>query len=247
MSSLLYFVPDKKAGLSANEIREIGLDYALDGPVHQQTVSDGPGGVGVVLADARHCDPGRVRYVADEQEWLKIPAGWLGRWKGETMEPSDLIRAKPLDGHFVELADGRQWLCPVARTHVIQQDKVRWEHALPVCVGMDENRRWSPGEVVPQYRRLWEISLAWWDAKMSATAPDAEVGDTIRMDFEGIHTIAAECLAVNYRLGSDEISLLGLFDTDSARKILDALIDLPTVIALGEELEKKTASRQADG
>jgi hypothetical protein len=245
MASLLYFVPNRQTGLSAEELRAIGLGHALDGSVHQQTVSAGPGGNGgVVLADGQHCDPARVRYVPAEQDWVETPFGSLGRWKSDAIGPADLIRDKPLNGHFVELADGKKWLCPVARTHGTEAGAVCWYHSLPRSVSMGTNRKWKPGTVVPRYRRLWEICQAWWDVRAASavTAQTAELGDTIRFDFDGLHESAVECLATNYRLGPDEISVLGLFDSGSARAILDALIDMPALIALTEELEKKTES-----
>jgi hypothetical protein len=201
----------------------------------------------VILAAAESCEPGRLRYAPDEQEWLEGAGFWVGRWKAEIIGPADLIRRKPLDGHFLELADGAEWLCPVARSHVIEGGAVRWRHKLPRRVGLGADRKWLPGEVLPRYRRLWDLALAWWDARLVSAQANANVGETIRFDFDGLYGAAAECLAANYRLGPDEISMLGLFDSDSARKILDALIDLPTITALREELEKKTASPPADG
>jgi hypothetical protein len=244
MSAFLYFIPNRQAGLSAEELRKAGLGHALDGPVHQQHVeAGGPGGSGgVVAADAEHCEPGRVRYIPAEQDWVETAIGWIGRWKGMAIGPADLMRPKPLDGHFVELADGRKWLCPIARSHVLEDGGIRWRHTFPQTVSLGEDRKWRPGDVVSRFRRLWDLSLAWWDVRADAASTTAEVGETVRFDFDGLHASAAECLAANYRIGAEEISLLGLFDSDSARKILDALIDLPTVVKLTEEMEKKTAS-----
>ena len=242
MPSFLYYVPKREAGLGANELKALGLCHALDGAVTQQhLMMGGPdGGGGLLLADAEHCDPARVTYAADKQEWLELPGFWLGRWTDEAIAPNDLLRRKPLDGHFVELADGRKWLCPVARTHALEPAGVRWYHALPFNVSMGPDRKWKPGGVVPRYKRLWEINLAWWDAREGAAATAGAVGDTIQFDFDGLYSTAADCLAANYRVGPDEISMLGLFDSGSARKILDALIDLPTIVKLQAELEKKT-------
>lgn len=244
MSSFLYFLSNRDAGLSPEEIKAAGLGYALAGPVHQQHLTgNGPGGVGgTLLASADHCDASRVRYVPAEQEWIETANGWLGRWKADTIGPRDLLQPKPLDGHFVELADGNRWLCPVARTHGIEGSAIRWYHALPQTVAIGPDRKWKPGDVVPRYRRLWALNEAWWDVQLAVAYRSAGIGDTITFDFEGLYSSAAECLAVNYRLGPDEISLLGLFDSDSARKILDALIDVPSVVALSAELEKKTDS-----
>jgi len=242
MAGFLYFIPDREAGLSADGLRAAGLGYALDGAVHQQhLLSGGPNGRGgIVLADAEHCDPARVRYVAEDQEWIESGTNWIGRWKDDKIGPDDLARVKTVPGHYVELADGNPWLCPAARLHAIEAGAVRWRHVLPRGVVRGPDKKWQAGAVVPRYRRLWEIGLAWWDVRMAALPPDAKVGDTITFDFDGSNESAVECLAANYRIGPEEVSLLGIFDSDSARSILDALIDLPTVIALTNELQKKT-------
>jgi hypothetical protein len=244
MGGFLYFVPDRDAGLGPQELRAAGLSYALDAEVHQQHIASGglDGRGGVVLADAGHCEPASVRYAASEQEWVEVPTGWLGRYSGQAIGPDDLMRTKPLDGHLVELADGRKWLCPLAKLHVIEGDQVRWHHAFPRGVRRGRDKKWQSGEVVPRYRRLWQLALAWWDVRLASAPENAEIGQTIQFDFDGLHDAAVECLAANYRLGPDEVCLLGLFDSDSARKILDALIDLPNLVALNAELQKKTES-----
>jgi hypothetical protein len=250
MAGFLYFVPDRKSGLSAKELCEVGLGYALDGSVHQQQLdTNGPGGSGgVVMASAEHCAPSRVRYVPAEQEWIKADGYWIGQWKDEKIGPADLLRRELLDGHFVELADGQKWLCPIARSHGLEGDSIRWYHnRLPRSVAIGSDRKWHRGEVIPRYRRLWQLNLSWWDVRVASVPADSAVGDMITFDFDGLHESAAECLAVNYRLGPDEISLLGLFDSESARKILDALIDMPTLVRLDEELQKKTENTAAGG
>ncbi len=50
--------------------------------------------------------------------------------------------------------------------------------------------------------------------------------------------VAIDVLAVNYRIGPAEASLLGILSAGISREILDALVDRPT---LEKWLEKKTA------
>ena len=165
----------------------------------------------------------------------------VGHWQAAAVRPADLLRDKPLAGHLVELADGYEWLSPMARSHAEESARIVWRHALPRGVALNpfekdqEQRKWQPGPVLPRYRRLWDLGLAWWDVRMAA-------GTDARFDFNGLYAAAAECLSANYRLGPDEITLLGLFDSDSAESILDALIDLPGLAALSAELQKKTAA-----
>jgi hypothetical protein len=250
MPSFLYFIPGRHAGLSPKDLAAVGLAYAFDGPISQQDLlpGGGPNGTGgMLLAPGDHCLPNRLSYQPAEQEWVEQAGFWLGRWKGETITPADLLRRKPLDGHAVELADGQSWLCPMARSHLDEGGVARWQHTLPCGVALGEDRKWHPGGPVPRYRRLWQICESWWNVRMASAASLPEGAKTVSFDFDGAYAAACECLAANYRLGPDEASLLGLFDSDSARNILDALIDMPGLIALSQEMEKKTDSRQAGG
>jgi hypothetical protein len=236
MGCFLYFVPDRSAGLSNKEISDIGLGYALDGTIHQQGLSGaGPGGLrGVLLACG--CDPSMVRYADSEQQWYETPFGyWIGLWIKDRPNSAALARDSQLDGHYVVLADGDVWLAPMARKYLADG----WYHVLPRTVKLGPERKWEKGDVVAKYKRLWDNGQAWWDARLAAVPVESQAGDDIRIDFDCAVTLAVESLSENYRIGQDEVSILGLFDSTSAKEILDALIDFPGLLAL-MEAEKKT-------
>ena len=83
--------------------------------------------------------------------------------------------------------------------------------------------------VRPAYRELWE-----------RTAPVADFffSDT-SLEFEVMATLAVDALALNYRLGKFEASLLGLLDTQNVQHVLAAMIDLERIRTYLDERKKK--------
>lgn len=243
MSCFLYFL-HAGGGVGLADFEAAGIGYAWPDQRTKRETLKGPGGTaqGVVVADAR-LPADRVGFWPDRQTWSKVPGStaWCGYYTDEPPTPEELLRAEPLPGHRVELADGRPWLVPVARG--VAEDG--WYHTLPRQSVLDESGQWTRGDVVAKYGRLWETACQWWDALNAATVESA--GDAARLvfDFAGIHDAAVVALSANYRLGRIEAALLGIFDDRCVRRVLDALVDWPTL----EEFAKKKieADRQAAG
>jgi hypothetical protein len=237
MAGFLYFIPGASAGLDAKAIAAARLAGVLcEGPIVQQHTLRGPGGGPGVVA-AVSSEPSSVRFAPDRQQWQQAGGYWIGI-EEPAPGPEELARKKQLDGHLLELGDGQKWLCPAARFHVLDGGEIRWQRALPRKMQWIDGR-WQPGPVVPSCAALWETAAAWWNLRMEVASAQTAAEP---WDDDRVHNAAAGCLAANYRLGPAEISRLGLFESDTARDVLDALVDLPTVLALGAELQKKTAS-----
>jgi hypothetical protein len=225
------------------------LASRFEAGMHQQQVLRGPDNDrGTLICDKDRLDAQRLKYRPQEQTWRLVgaagrPAYWIGTINGEEPTPEDLVRRKTIPGHEVELADGRSWLCPVARGQAAQDGRLVWYHTLPRTIVLDEDsdRQWTEGRVVPRYARLWELAGHYWQARLGSAIADAEPGREVSFDFQGAAAAAVECLAVNYRVTNVEVSALGILDTEAPRKILDALIDWPTLVKLSAELQKKTA------
>ncbi len=238
MGGYLYYVP----GASDADPRAAGLKYAFDGRSPTRCpVTRGPDGdAGVVLS----CDDAlRVRYVPGEQEWGPVPGtgAWVGYWRDRLPGPQDLARTDLLDGHAITLLDGREWIVPIARKVLVEGGEiVAWPTALPCAVRLDDAGKWQIGDVVPRYRWLWEIAGRWLDARFGATETD----DGISYDFDSLFDEAALVLQANYRIGRAEASLAGLFETATAKRVLDLLIDVPTFEAV---LKKKRAAGPSSG
>jgi len=243
MATFLYYAAESFAPAI-----EKHLASRLDGGQHQQAVLRGPDGQnGTLLAAADRIDPTKVKYRPAEQTWHLVdaagrPAYWIGTINGEEPRGEDLARKKTLPGHLVELGDGRTWLCPVARGQAAEDGRLVWYHTLPrsIVLAPQSDREWEHGPVVPRYARLWQLAGQYWQARAGSASPDAIAGDDVTFDFQNAAAAAVECLAANYRVSAVEVSLLGLLDTEAPRKVLDSLIDWPTLVRLAGELQKKT-------
>jgi hypothetical protein len=176
MGTFLYFLPGLEAGIDDPDIGRLGLSHAFEAGVHQQHVSGrGPsGGAGLLVAAADRLDLARLKYVPAEQHWeqahfppspsLRVSASprensiWIGHWVGELPRPADLARTKTVSGHWLDLGDGWAWLCPVARGMAVQEGELRYYHTLPRQERLAGPGKWAAGEVVPRYRRLWDLA-----------------------------------------------------------------------------------------
>ena len=244
MGCFLYFIPGAGAGVGLTDFERAGIGSAWPAERTKRETLQGPigQGQGVVVADSR-LGESRVGVFPDRQTWHKVPGStaWCGYYSEDPPTPDDLLRADPLPGHRVTLADGRPWLVPVARG--VAEDG--WYHTLPRLSTLDESGDWTPGDVVPRYRELWETACKWWDAINEAQVEPTAEGARLTLDFAGIHDAAVVALAANYRVGRTEAAVLGLFDDRCVRDVLDALIDGPTLIEFAKK--KIEADRQAAG
>lgn len=240
MAGFLHFVECDTADAQAlgdgtirarRALRDAGLgDQYGDSVPITVTGGAGPGGrTGVIVANSRTVDAARVRYTPETQTWLKRPGsgGYCGFFNGDPPTPEDLARDNPLDGHWVELTDGRQWLCPVARAYHEQDDKLAWSLALPHQAGIDEKGNWVRTAVVPRFKDLWEAAERWFAALTCGEESDESVSVT----FENLYDSALLALRTNYRLDKAEVALLGLFDDRTAANVMNALVDWPTLVA----------------
>lgn len=231
MRSFLYFVPNKNT-LTPDEAAALGLAYALDGSIEcRQVTGSGPAGQqGVVCVHAEKYDAGQLAYYPKTQEWRQIPGSevWVGHAKGELPGPEDLARTKQLDGQRVELADGRAWIVPVARSYsesnIAGDAELYWGVNLPQKLQLAADGRWVTSGVVEKYAALWELAEAWNRCRFQQMTAD----DIQRFNVQGQIDATVLVLQANYRLGRVEASLLGLFTDDLVLAVLDALIDLHT-------------------
>jgi len=251
MSGFLYYVPGhERPTVTAEELRERGIDYAFDGRWTAAAVRGGPDEQhGSIIADQQRVAAERIGYYPQQQTWRRIPASalWIGYYTAERPGPADLIRPEPLEGHLVTLGDGRAWMAPIARAWFeIEQpeEHLVWFCKLPEAVTLDDEGNWASGAVVAQYRPLWEIAERWWDAINGADLHVQDKPQRVRFDFEGINDAALLALGTNYRLGRVEVDVLGLFTDQTVHAVLGALIDWPT---MEQFLKKKLKTSAAGG
>lgn len=235
MSGFFYYLSGQRA-IKAAKADALGLSYARDGggPSHAG-INPGPDekvGVVFAFADARGNTPPLALAGAPSVRWMEQPGNpelWLGYEPSDPPGPTDLARREQRPGHPVTLTDGHEWIVPVARL-------LDGQPALPRRLSWD-GQAWTPGEVLDRYTDLFAAACRVWDALMEA----GEVTLDESCD------VAATALAVNYRIGPAEISLLGLFDTDSHAAIIRAMIDWPAVEALKKKLDSGELSLEPGG
>lgn len=242
MSGLLYFIPGATPAVTIGAILGHGLGYAFSSPGDFTPCgcSSGPGeaGGGVVIADSRHTE--RIGFYPDEQIWQAIPnsAAWVGMYPDDRPAPADLQRAAFLDGHFVRLEDGHEWLIPVARgVGEIDGELVPYDK-LPHAVGVDGDGNWSRNGAISKYERLWKIALRWWDELqrgLDGQVIEAGKDVGIDMDFNDVADGAVEALTTNYRLHKAEVALLGLLSDRVMYEVLHAVVDMPTIQAFAKK------------
>jgi hypothetical protein len=253
MGRFLYFLPGM-TGLPqrADVLRDFpGLDYAFPaGAQFNVCTTSGPKNIGGVLAAAG--DGHGLRYLETEQEWQPItaivgPVGsdpesmeagahgqpWIGWDRKAKPLPEDLQReGMSLDGKPVLLADGHNWTVPIVRL-------INGDTRLPCVLGLDAKGRVTK-RVRPEYQVLFALAGNIFDAEASLAV---EHGHGI----EDLYVLGTLALQVNYRIGSDEVSILGLLDTENVKKIADVLLDGENLRKLLEEWRSKKNAGTAPG
>lgn len=243
MGAFLYFLPDvQAAGLEV--IERFGLTDRL--PPGSTTwvgiTGAGPEGKrGVMVAYQPPGEHVRLGYYADEQCWHRAPrADYLvGWWTEDPPTPTGLQRIDGLAGHAVQLGDEQEWIVPVA---VLCEGGNNLEQALTLG---------DAGELVAnvagKHARIWEHALRVRDNAFIGMGL-RERGDVPELTEREEWDYAVEALALNYRVGAPEVSLLHLLTTTTMRAVLMAVVDVPTMQRIGEALlasEKKTATTPA--
>lgn len=235
MGQFIYWIPGQTA--KDSQIIELGLAYALMGlPLRGKTqmMGHGPdGGRGHLVAAYDH----DLAYHPETQTWRQIPGSpvWIGYTNGDIPTRDDLARPELIAGDPVTLADGREWIVPIARAWTEEDGELRWLHRLPRLLGMGDDGQWTEGRVVERFARIWKIAVLWEKirGRDKPLDPDDELEAAVYADDIDDFTVndivgaAAGVLKENYRIGPVEASILGLFTSDAAQQILDTTIDFP--------------------
>jgi len=245
MSCPLYFFPRTRADevtqadrfkLGFLEKRGVAPAFAGIESVSQQAslfecTGKGPGGgTGMFLTVVPNgVAPLRLGHYPEFQIWAERPAGadcWVAIDREHPPQPHELAIGQP-KGHSVKLGDGNTWTVPIIRSPQGGRSQ------LPSDFIYDGN---GNPQIVrdPATDRLWELAGEVWDHTVDrANHPLMPAGSVMEL--------ALGSLAMNYRVGRVEATLLRLFGSANWEKVMEAVLDWPAV----EEMlivQKKTAS-----
>jgi hypothetical protein len=177
-----------------------------------------------------------------QRTWTQLPGKecWMGVEIGRPVTPKDLARKAQTPGYVLPLADGKQWHCPALRN-------VSHVHKLN---GLGQYER----TVAPEYTDLWDMSQEYAGQFFQAVdmldaAKRNGINSPTHVDFtcEESFAFCCQCLALNYRVTPEIVSVLGLIDDDAMRNIIKSAIDLPVLLDFSEKKKAPSSSPLADG
>lgn len=239
MSAFLYYLP----GSPTNDDFKAARGYALVAGIARTQCSRGPdGAAGTIAADPALIDPAQIKFQAAGQIWKKCPlrAGFVGYWKDNPPAEARLRREPLLAGHTVT-AGGQDWTIPAARQYEEDADGYLISFSpVPRTLTLDAAGKWTPGDVTPRFRELWQLAGAFLDAEDQAVAeapPDKKI---VSFHFEQLDAFAEAAWTANYRVSPIELDLLGVYDHNSRQAVVDAVLDRDTWARL---LKKKLAEQ----
>jgi len=232
MRRFLYFLPGVP-GANKQMLQDRGLlnRFTTHGGTlieHAVTqVLSGPdGGGGCIVAAGGYppvCEPGKQLWMQGEKFWAGV----------ETLAPGpdDLIRDIVMAGYEIVLGDNNLWRVPLIRRWDVDQGG--HVSALPKSVrnvvGADGSNMGALA-INPNYVHLDKIAdRVWLNFIENRTVP---MGEAL--------AICAALLGVGYRLGAEEIGLLGLVDEELMVKLAGLCLDAPVI-------EAQVAKRSYEG
>jgi hypothetical protein len=170
-----------------------------------------------------------LAYTPETQTWQRVPSPngqgqlYIGIDNKDRLIPADVERKEIRMGHKVEMG-GHTWEIPVVRLLSGGTNLPRRR-----VLNDDGSRRW---EVEEQYRDLCDMAAKAWDWRQGNE----------RMMYDEIDVLCGRALEINYRIGMQEAILLGLFTDKTMLAIVDALLDVPTLMAMADAESKKNGT-----
>lgn len=221
---MLVYVPNTSEVNPLETLRRVGLYELHDdglGCMGAAVNAHGPDGGGGALIGW----PGRGETLAmnlERQEWHAVkPHGdlaagraWIGWDKSNPPGPETLRRQKQLGGDLLRLADGCDWLVPVASQ-------------APKKMGIDDLGHVA-AVMAPQYQPFFQMAF-------DALASYVQSNGTVLCPYEESFDVCVRILAMNYRMTRDLANALGLIDSRSLWTIPATTIEAAALVDLTQK------------
>ena len=232
MSGFLYFLPAAtQGGVDFATLKKYGLAHIVDTPkqelIHRGCL--GPENIqGVIVGAADRWDFGDVKN-SDAITWKRFPkvvgpeglSPWLGYVEANGLPvTSELARSIQLPGEPLSLADGNEWLVPIARD-------IEGNCKLPMAIDLDEETgEWVLSKVRAEYSKIWNHAIGYYTALTVAALAAREANEpTFKFDIPDGEALVVDALATNYRVSARELATLGVLSTGMVQAVADVLCD----------------------
>jgi len=252
MASPVYFFPGVRESavvqanrLRASFLRERGVAAAFAGitDVRAQTScyelpGRGPGGQAGLVLQVVAPRPGveppvNIGYAGEvSQAWHERPAGcdcWVGIDKTWPPTPAELAIGTPT-GYPLELGDGQTWKVPIVRSVQPERSQVPFDYVFDGSGRLVIEQQASP---------LWDLAEEGWNHYFHRAQHPT-------ISTEILVALCLGALALNYRLGNVEQTVLRLVNSRNWSRCMELLLDAP-LLEEHAALEKKTGDRSAPG
>lgn len=232
MAAFIYFVE------GVTKPQDAGLGYAFDESPPKTECKSGPDGKSGWLHST---DPDCLRYLPDSQEWTRISDSvYVGRDKNATIVPYGLIRKDVVPGEDILLADDNAWHVPRLRVFM-------GEHGFQTVFPRRLKRKdgeWVLGEVLALHEEADKLGSELLEKMMTLhnDGNDPDVQQVIVREDEAAD-YATRLLAMNYRVGPEELGMLGCLATST---LLGQILSTATDYKNGQDWALKKVQARDD-
>lgn len=239
------------ADLWRDTLAERSVDWMATEWSGANTPSNRPGMFVSALPVESHRPPRTVTKF-DDGSWQWVAGAndvWLGIDTLAPVKPEDVERRNQYKGHWVELADGNEWLIPVIRRPAWGQKTIKTDDGeeqlvdgflegvprLSQIMTMDPATRKVTRSIRPVDQRIWDWSATFY----GVVYDDGHNKKRTMPTDDDSFAFAATLLAMNYRVGLAEINAWQLFEERCLIKVIQAAMDLPWIEAQDEATTQK--------
>lgn len=227
MTGFYYFIPDEKS-INRELLSKYGLEHIVDrtDSIPYREIIRGIDGMrGTILGCGRNfTDPTQLRF-QDVPKWTQFSKqhsehrAYLGYDPDKLPTPAELERKSMLPGKPLKDELNRTWQLPTAH-------KVLHGTQLPRRIDEDEDGEYIYGEVVSQYRKLWDLVEQYMQACVGA-AEQAKEDDATEFSFTFGNALdfCVAAFSANYRVSRKELLVMEVLNTDLFQEVLPILID----------------------